>query len=233
MSERITMGALDTALHGLRALIADGTLSPGDRLPSEGELCETLGVSRGSLREAIRMLAALGVLETRHGSGSYVGELRAADLIGSLSLTVGLLPMAGVLELTELRRVLEPHAAALAAARIDDDTVDSLDRVLAEMEATTDFEVQSRLDHEFHMAISQVAGNEALTSLIDVLRSRSRAYRISDPEDAAELKIHSDAGHRAILRGLASADPVAASAAASAHVAYTEYWVRRYSGLED
>lgn len=231
MSERITMGALDTALHGLRALIADGTLSPGDRLPSEGELCETLGVSRGSLREAIRMLAALGVLETRHGSGSYVGELRAADLIGSLSLTVGLLPMAGVLELTELRRVLEPHAAALAAARIDDDTVDSLDRVLAEMEATTDFEVQSRLDHEFHMAISQVAGNEALTSLIDVLRSRSRAYRISDPEDAAELKIHSDAGHRAILRGLASADPVAASAAASAHVAYTEYWVRRYSGL--
>lgn len=225
------MSALDTALHGLRALIADGALRPGDRLPSEGELCERLGVSRGSLREAIRTLAALGVLETRHGSGSYVSELRAADLIGSLSLTVGLLPMAGVLELTELRRVLEPHAAALAAARIDEDTVAALDEVLTEIESTTDFEAQSRLDHEFHMAISSVAGNEALTSLIDVLRSRSRAYQISDPEDAAELKIHSDAGHRAILRGLAAADPVAASAAASAHVAYTEYWVRRYSGL--
>lgn len=225
------MSALDTALHGLRALIADGALRPGDRLPSEGELCERLGVSRGSLREAIRTLAALGVLETRHGSGSYVSELRAADLIGSLSLTVGLLPMAGVLELTELRRVLEPHAAALAAARIDEDAVAALDEVLTEIESTTDFEAQSRLDHEFHMAISSVAGNEALTSLIDVLRSRSRAYRISDPEDAAELKIHSDAGHRAILRGLAAADPVAASAAASAHVAYTEYWVRRYSGL--
>ena len=225
------MSALDTALHGLRALIADGALRPGDRLPSEGELCERLGVSRGSLREAIRTLAALGVLETRHGSGSYVSELRAADLIGSLSLTVGLLPMAGVLELTELRRVLEPHKAALAAASIDDDTVAALDAVLTEIESTTDFEAQSRLDHEFHMAISSVAGNEALTSLIDVLRSRSRAYRISDPEDAAELKIHSDAGHRAILRGLAAADPVAASAAASAHVAYTEYWVRRYSGL--
>lgn len=227
------MSALDTALHGLRTLIADGALRPGDRLPSEGELCERLGVSRGSLREAIRMLAALGVLDTRHGSGSYVSELRAADLIGSLSLTVGLLPMAGVLELTELRRVLEPHAAALAAARIDDDTVSALDEVLTQIEATTDFEEQSRLDHEFHMAISGVAGNEALTSLIDVLRSRSRAYRISEPEDAAELKVHSDAGHRAILRGLAAADPVAASAAASAHVAYTEYWVRKYSGLDD
>lgn len=226
------MSALDTALHGLRSLIADGALRPGDRLPSEGELCERLGVSRGSLREAIRMLAALGVLETRHGSGSYVGELRAADLIGSLSLTVGLLPMAGVLELTELRRVLEPHAAALAAARIDAATVDSLAQILDEIEASDDLEVHSQLDHAFHMTISRIAGNDALTSLIDVLRSRSRAYRIPDADDAAELKLHSDAGHRAILRGLAAADPVAASAAASAHVAQTEYWVRRYSGGE-
>lgn len=223
------MSALDTALHGLRALIADGALRPGDRLPSEGELCERLGVSRGSLREAIRMLAALGVLETRHGSGSYVGELRAADLIGSLSLTVGLLPMAGVLELTELRRVLEPHAAALAAARIDDDTVAVLDGILTEIEASDDFEEHSRLDHAFHMTISEVAGNDALTSLIEVLRSRSRAYRIPDADDAAELKRNSDAGHRAILRGLAAADPVAASAAASSHVAATEYWVRLYT----
>lgn len=226
------MSALDTALHGLRTLIADGALRPGDRLPSEGELCETLGVSRGSLREGIRMLAALGVLETRHGSGSYVSELRAADLIGSLSLTVGLLPMAGVLELTELRRVLEPHAAALAAARIDAETVDSLGRILDEIESSDDLEAHSSLDHAFHMTISRVAGNDALTSLIDVLRSRSRAYRIPDADDAAELKLHSDAGHRAILRGLAAADPVAASAAASAHVAETEYWVRRYSGAE-
>jgi len=227
------MSALDKALHGLRALIADGALRPGDRLPSEGELCETLGVSRGSLREAIRTLGALGVLETRHGSGSYVSELRAADLIGSLSLTVGLLPMAGVLELTELRRVLEPHAAALAAARMDAETVEKLDALLGEIEPSDDFEDHSRLDHEFHMTISRVAGNDALTSLIDVLRSRSRAYRIHDVHDAAELKLHSDAGHRAILRGLADADPVAASAAASAHVAYTEYWVRKYTEVED
>ena len=227
------MSALDKALHGLRALIADGALRPGDRLPSEGELCETLGVSRGSLREAIRTLGALGVLETRHGSGSYVSEPRAADLIGSLSLTVGLLPMAGVLELTELRRVLEPHAAALAAARIDAETVEKLDELLGEIEESDDFDDHSRLDHEFHMTISKVAGNDALTSLIDVLRSRSRAYRIHDAHDAAELKLHSDAGHRAILRGLAASDPVAASAAASSHVAYTEYWVRKYTEVEE
>lgn len=221
------MSALDTALHGLRALIADGTLRPGDRLPSEGDLCERLGVSRGSLREAIRMLAALGVLETRHGSGSYVGDLHAADLIRSLSLTVGLLPLEAILELYEMRRALEAHAASLAAARIDDGELAGLGQLLDELEASSDGEEQSRLDHEFHLRIAEVAGNEALASLLAVFRARSRAYRIFETAVADEVKLHSDAGHRAILRGLENRDPVAASAAAAGHVAQTEYWLRK------
>ena len=220
------MSALDTALHGLRALIADGTLRPGDRLPSEGELCDQLGVSRGSLREAIRMLSALHVLDTRHGSGSYVGELHAADLIGSLSLTVGLLPLDSILELYEMRRALEAHAASLAAARIDDATVAELTDILVTLEKTTDADEQSELDHRFHMLIAEVSGNAALASMLAVFRARSRAYRIFSSEHAKEIKIHSDAGHRAILRGLESRDPVAASAAAAGHVAQTEHWLR-------
>ena len=222
------MSALETALQGLRELIADGTLRPGDRLPSEGELCERLGVSRGSLREAIRMLAALGVLDTRHGSGSYVSELNAADLIKALSLTVGLLPLESIIELYELRRALEAHAASLAAARIDDETVARLDRVLTALEAETDDERQSDLDHEFHMGVAAVAGNAALANLLDVLRARSRAYRIFSTQDAARIKVLSDAGHRAVLRGLEARDPVAASAAAAGHVAQTEYWLRKH-----
>lgn len=221
------MGALDTALHGLRALIADGTLRPGDRLPSEGELCEQLGVSRGSLREAIRMLAALGVLETRHGSGSYVSDLNAGDLISSLSLTVGLLPLESILELYELRRALEAHAASLAAARIDDAALAQLDAIQLELEATDDDVEQSRLDHEFHRHIAEVAGNDALASILAVFRARGRAYRIFRSTSAAEIKVLSDAGHRAILRGLQTHDPAAASAAAASHVAQTEYWLRK------
>lgn len=222
------MSALDTALHGLRALIADGDLRPGDRLPSEGDLCERLGVSRGSLREAIRMLAALGVLDTRHGSGSYVSELHAADLIKGLSLTVGLLPLGSIIELYELRRALESHAASLAAARVDEETLADLEALLTELESVTDEERQSELDHQFHMRISEVAGNDALSNLLDVLRARSRAYRIFTTDDAAEIKILSDAGHRSILRGLETRDPVAASSAAAGHVAQTEYWLRKH-----
>ncbi|HCS60927.1 MAG TPA: GntR family transcriptional regulator [Microbacterium sp.] len=222
------MGAMETALYGLRALIADGDLKPGARLPSEGELCERLGVSRGPLREAIRTLSALGVIDTRHGSGSYVSELHAADLIRGLSLTVGLLPLESIIELYELRRALEAHAASLAAARIDDETIVRLDHLLTRLESVTDDEGQSELDNEFHSAIAQVAGNDALATLLDVLRARSRAYRIFSTEDAAEIKILSDAGHRAIFRGLASRDPVASSAAAAGHVAQTEFWLRKH-----
>ncbi len=93
------MSAVETALHGLRTLIADGSLHPGDRLPSEGELSDQLGVSRWSVREAIRTLSALGVVETRRGAGSYLCELRASDMIQTLTLTVGLLPLESILEL--------------------------------------------------------------------------------------------------------------------------------------
>jgi len=222
------MGAMETALHGLRTLIADGDLKPGARLPSEGELCERLGVSRGPLREAIRTLSALGVIDTRHGSGSYVSELHAADLIRGLGLTVGLLPLDSIIELYEMRRALEAHAASLAAARIDDATLARLDELLMRLEDTGDGEQISELDHEFHSTITDVAGNDALATLLDVLRGRSRAYRIFSTDDAAEIKTLSDAGHRAILRGLQSRDPVAASAAAAGHVAQTEFWLRKH-----
>lgn len=222
------MGAMETALHGLRALIADGDLRPGDRLPSEGDLCERLGVSRGPLREAIRTLSALGVIDTRHGSGSYVSELHAADLIKGLGLTVGLLPLDSIIELYELRRALEAHAASLAAARVDSETITRLDALLDQLEAVTDDEELSELDNEFHSAIADVAGNDALATLLDVLRSRSRAYRIFTTDDAAQIKLLSDAGHRSILRGLEARDPVAASAAAAGHVAQTEFWLRKH-----
>lgn len=216
------VSAVETALHGLRTLIADGSLQPGDKLPSEGELSERLGVSRGSVREAIRTLSALGVVETRRGAGTYVGELRAADMIQTLTLTVGLLPLESILELFELRRVLEAHAVALSAARCDEATIAGLGDLLDRLEASEDEDEQSALDHEFHMGIARLCGNESLVSMVSVLRSRSRAYPVLTPE----TKRVSDAGHRAILRALTARDPVAASVAAAAHVTQSEVWLR-------
>lgn len=218
--------ALDSALQALRRLIGTGEFAPGQRLPSEAELGAQLGVSRSSLREAIRMLAALGVLVVRHGSGTYVTELRAADLVSSLHLTVGLLPLEGLLDLYEMRRVLEGHATGQAAARRADAIMPVLDEILTELELVDDPAKASELDGRFHTLIDEAAGNPALTALLSVFRRRGRNYQIFGHPGTTAVKVVSDRGHRSIYRALLDRDPGAAEAAAADHVAQTEAWLR-------
>ncbi|MFF0223485.1 FadR/GntR family transcriptional regulator [Streptomyces sp. NPDC004629] len=219
------MSALDKAVHGLRRMVSSGRLGAGDRLPPEGELCEELGVSRGSLREAVRMLAALGVVESRHGSGTFVSHLRPADMIGSLSLTVELLPLDGVLELFEARRVLEAHVAAQAAARITPEELKALIATMEALQATDDPDEGSELNHRFHAEIARIAGNPSIESLLAVLSDRSRAYQVYLLPEGPAMKRESDAGHRAIADALTQRDPAAAAAAAAAHIACSARWL--------
>ncbi|GAA0577602.1 FadR family transcriptional regulator [Kribbella sandramycini] len=221
------MAATDTALAGLRQMIASGALGPGAKFPPEPELCERLGVSRSSLREAVRSLAALGVIESRHGSGTYVSALDPAEIISRFSLSVQLIPLEGVLQLLEVRRVLEAHATAAAAARQDPDLAPLLDKILEQLEATTDAAEIQRLDAEFHDAICAAGGNPTVTALTAVIRGRGGHYRIFEPGSEFDaIKQTSDRGHRAILAAIAHRDPAAAATAASAHIAQTELWLR-------
>ncbi|GGP01021.1 FadR/GntR family transcriptional regulator [Wenjunlia tyrosinilytica] len=219
------MSAVDRAFHGLRHMIATGRLGPEERIPPENELCDELGVSRGPLREAVRMLAALRVVEPRHGSGTYVSQLRPEDIIGSLSLTVDLLPLAGLLEVYEIRRILESHMAAQAAARVTAESLRTVMEPMEAMEAQQDPSKTSTLDHRFHSAIARIGGNPALESLLEVFRARSRAYQLFTLPQSAEIKRASDEEHRAIATAIANRDPVAAATAAATHVAHTERWL--------
>ncbi|SCL26835.1 DNA-binding transcriptional regulator, FadR family [Micromonospora rhizosphaerae] len=220
------MSAVDVAFHGLRQMISSGRLAAGQKFPPEAELCEELGVSRGSLREAVRMLSALRVIDSRHGSGTYVARLVPEEIVGTLALTVDLLPLAGLLEIYELRRVLEAHATSQAAARITDEQGRELLQLLDRMEATSDGHQASELDALFHSTIAAIAGNPTLATLLDVFRSRSRSYQIFDTADGKLIKATSDAGHRSITNALIARDPAAAYSAAAQHVAQTEHWLR-------
>lgn len=219
------MSAVDKAFHGLRHMIATGRLGAGERIPPENELCEELGVSRGPLREAVRMLVALRIVEPRHGSGTFVSQLRPEDIIGSLSLTVDLLPLSGLLEVYEIRRVLESHIAAQAAARATPETLKAIFEHIEAMEATEDPSEISELDNRFHSAIARIGGNPTLESLLGVFRARSRAYQLFTLPESAEIKRASDEQHRAIATAIANRDPVAAASAAATHVAHTERWL--------
>jgi DNA-binding FadR family transcriptional regulator len=222
------MSAVDQAFNGLRQMISTGRLGAGQRIPPESELCEELAVSRGSLREAVRMLVALRVIEPRQGSGTYVSQLRPEDIVGSLSLTIGLLPLAGLLEMFEIRRVLEAHAAAQAAARMTPESLRMLFEHIEAMEAEEDPYKLSAIDHSFHSEIARVGGNPTLESLLGVFRARSRAYQVFTLPEGPQIKRASDDGHRAIATAIANRDPVAAAGAASAHVAHTEKWLHAF-----
>lgn len=224
--------AVDRAFSGIRRMIATGQIGPGERLPLEGDLCEELEVSRGSLREAVRMLAALRVVEARHGSGTYVSSLRPEEIIGSLSLTVDLLPAEGLLQLYEIRRVLESHVASQAAARLTRDAERRLYRLTEEMEAIEELtsprslQRHFELDFEFHSIIAQSGGNPALESLLAVFRGRARSFQVFELPEGPEIKRRSDEEHRLLVGALADRDPATAAQIAATHVSHTEKWFR-------
>src|SRR5438093_5567630 len=113
---RVTEGAIDK----IRERIVSGAWGPGDRLPKESELAAQLGLSRNSLREAVRALSQLRVLEVRQGDGTYVSSLEPGLLLESTGFISHLLLGETAVALYEVRRILEAAAAALAAARIDE-----------------------------------------------------------------------------------------------------------------
>src|SRR6266853_1484440 len=111
----------EEAIEKIRKLIVSGKWGPGTRLPREADLAAQLGLSRNSLREAVRALSLARVLEVRQGDGTYVSSLEPHDLLEPTRFATHLLRGSTVLELFEVRRMLEPEAAAMAALRADDD----------------------------------------------------------------------------------------------------------------
>ncbi|MYR60782.1 GntR family transcriptional regulator, partial [Streptomyces sp. SID625] len=124
------MAVTDEAIEKIKAMIVSGALRPGDRLPRESELAAGLGLSRNSLREAVRALSLMRILDVRQGDGTYVSSLDPQLLLEALSFVVDFHRDDTVLELLAVRRILEPAATALAAARLDERRLDALEAQL-------------------------------------------------------------------------------------------------------
>lgn len=214
------------AIERIKALIGEGLLEPGQRLPTERDLAAQLGISRSSMREAIRALTVLGVLEARHGSGIYVTQLQAGDLLETFGVVADLSRGPRLVELLEVRRILESTATALAAARITPDRLAVVKGHLDAMNATDDPDEILAHDLAFHRAIAAAAGNETMAAILEGLSSRTfrarvwRGYREEGAFDRTRRE------HAAIHRALAARDPEAARSAAAAHVGEVAEWLR-------
>ncbi|MGN0148213.1 MAG: FadR/GntR family transcriptional regulator, partial [Arthrobacter koreensis] len=112
------MAVTDEAITKIKAMLISGELKAGDRVPPEKELSERLGLSRSSLREAVKALELARVLDVRRGDGTYVTSLEPAILMETMSFVVDLHQERAAAELLEVRRILEPGSASLAARRI-------------------------------------------------------------------------------------------------------------------
>lgn len=222
------MRVTDEAIHRIKQLIARGELSPGDRLPPEKELAAQLGLSRSSLREAVRALALLRVLDVRRGDGTYVTSLQPQLLLGTISYAVELFEVHTLVELFEVRRVLEPAATAMAAARITDEQLSELRNCLVRMDQLTDPEEFVAADVEFHHRVVQAAGNATLASLVESFSRRTARARVWRLASVAGVPEWTRSQHAAIYRALADRDTQMALAAETMHVAEGEVWLRRY-----
>ena len=217
----------EAAIDKMRQLIADGQLVPGQRLPPEAELADSLGTSRSTVREAVRALVTARVVDVRRGDGTYVTSLRPELLLAGIGAAADLLQHGFTLELVQVRRILEPAATAMAATRITDQTLQELERCLHLMSTAPTQEQLVEFDEQFHQLVALAAGNATLASMLLGVSSRttrSRAWRGVIEAGATERTISE---HADILAALRARDPSLAEAAALLHVSTTEAWFRR------
>lgn len=201
----------------IREMILSGALRPGDRLPAERELSEALGVSRPTIRESIRSLVAMNILESRHGSGTYVASLDTEELLEPLQFVIALAGRA-LDELFEARLLLEPSLAALAAERATEEEIAALRACAREgAEHRDDHERLLALDLRLHRRIADAARNRLLLTFFNSLTGlgvESRAVTVELPGVAE----HTGEDHARIVDAIAAHDPEAARCAMREHL---------------
>jgi len=210
----------------IERLIFKGVLKPGDCLPPERDLAQKFGVARSSIRDAIRTLEVMGLLDPRQGHGTVVREVSADALVVPLaSLLMRKREM--IAELVDVRRMIEPALAARAALNASEEELahlaDILERQKRKMrrgEPTIDE------DSEFHYAIALAARNSVVLKVVDLLMDLLRESRARSLQVPGRLE-RSVAGHRRILLALQRRDPNAAEAAVRKHLKEIEEIVLR------
>jgi DNA-binding FadR family transcriptional regulator len=219
--------ATEQAVGAIMNLLTSGELGPGDRLPTERDLALSLGVARSTVREAIRGLERMRVLQVRHGEGIFVTSLDAPLLLEATGFAMQLMRDHEAVDLLELRAILEGAAAGLASARMTDSQRRTLLQRLEELDAATTADALLEADIAFHATIAAGAGNKIMASLLDTFSARTyRARRLNAGLGLEEALVRGRVAHRSIYDAVAARDPEAARASASAHVANLASWLR-------
>jgi DNA-binding FadR family transcriptional regulator len=215
----------DEAIEKIKEMIISGRVRPGEKLPREADLAAELGLSRSSLREAVKALSLIHVLDVRQGDGTYATSLAPSLLLEALSFIVDFHRDDSVLEFLEVRRILEPAATALAAVRMSSESKRGLGEILDTVTVDSPVDDFIATDLEFHRRIAVGAGNAVLASLagnMSLPTARARVWRAMTEPRALERTL---AEHRAIYQAILSGDADLARSWATIHIAGIEQWL--------
>jgi GntR family transcriptional repressor for pyruvate dehydrogenase complex len=198
--------------------VLNGSLKPGDQLPAERELAQRLGVSRTAVREAVKALREKGLVEAYSGRGTFITDGTSQAARQSFDLMVKVGQQEGAPHLAELRLILEPGIAVLAASRIGDEHLAAMREAVAVMDRSQkDPAAYIEADLDFHLALAEAAANPLILSLIDSIVGLLREQRIKifNVEGGPQRgQVH----HKRILDAVERRDPEMARAAMRAHL---------------
>ncbi|WP_019149234.1 FadR/GntR family transcriptional regulator [Timonella senegalensis] len=226
------MAVTDDAIAAIRSMIMSGELKPGDRLPPEAQLSERLGLSRNSLREAVKALALLRVLDVRQGDGTFVTSLAPNTLVETLSFVIDLHQDSSIVDLLGVRRILEAEATHMAATRLGPKQIAQLAVLAESVNSQSSVEELVEADMEFHRTINAASGNAYLAATLEGLSgatSRARIWRGVTEDGAIDRTL---AEHRAIVSALRMGRADLARSWATVHVSGVEMWVSSQLGKD-
>lgn len=198
--------------------ILKGQLKPGDQLPAERDLAQRFGVSRTAVREAVKTLREKGLVEAYSGKGTFVTNGTSQAIRQSLDLMIRINQQEGSANLVELRLVLEPEIAGLAASRIDEQLLATMREAVAVMDRSLrDPDAFVEADLDFHLALAEAVGNPLILSLLDSIvgllrEQRSRIFNVDGGPERGQFH------HKRILAAIEQRDSVAARESMRAHL---------------
>ncbi|MFZ5966070.1 MAG: FadR/GntR family transcriptional regulator [Bacillota bacterium] len=226
-----TKRVYEQIVEQIKELIRHGDLKPGDKLMSERELSDKLGVSRTSVREALSALDFLGILESRHGEGTFISEVSEQLLIEPLALFM-MLDRQASLELLEVRKMMESYTAELAAMRADKEDMEKIARAIQLMEQDLN---QGSLGEEndavFHYSIAEATGNTMLVKIMNLISDllvqnmrTSRQYLFNKKGNPEKLYLQ----HLNIFHAIEEGNPERAKKEMFDHLDFVEKELTRY-----
>jgi GntR family transcriptional repressor for pyruvate dehydrogenase complex len=222
---RVTL--YENVMEQFEQMLREEVYKPGDRLLPERELASQLGISRNTLREALKSLELVGVLEVRQGGGYYLCESSNSNLIASSFRFLKIKTYKDMHDLLETRRILESANASLAATKATKETIERLNNDIVQMHLNcSEIEIVSSFDLDFHFQIAKASGNVFLNSLTDILNNpiHDLMLRIACFDDLLSKAIFY---HEKILDAIIKRDPDAAGKYMNEHLILVENAIKQ------